>query len=132
MTDGKKRTRYSTRYNYIKGPRGFKNDVTLGDALNRRRMLARVRMRRLRAKRKQKRRDEGIEIRTYEELVEAMKTRRHELDLSQIDVDLIAGFQDGYTAKLEVGYKEGGRGVGAMSLAVWLDSIGARLLLVPR
>lgn len=134
MTEGggKKRSRLLTRHDFIKGRRGRKKAVTLGDAQKRRNVLARQRMRRWRAKQKQKRVEAGIVVRTYEDLVEALKTYRHEQGLSQMELDNIAGFQDGYTAKLEVGYKEGGRGVGAMSLPTWLDSLGVRLLVVPR
>ncbi len=73
----------------------------------------------------------GVQIRTYEELIEALKRRRRELGLTQEELNVIAGFQDGYANKLEIGYKEGGRGVGSMSLATWMDALGVRLFLIP-
>lgn len=72
----------------------------------------------------------GVQVRTYEEMIEAFRLWRKELGLTQEEVNAIAGFQDGYVNKLEVGYKEGGRGVGAMSLATWMDALGVRLLVV--
>lgn len=109
-----------------------KKVVTIGDALKRRRMKTTLRMRRLRAKRRQRKSERGIEIRTYEELIEALRSRRHELGITQQELNEIAGFQDGYVNKLEIGYREGGRGIGAFSLPTWLDALGVRLLIVPR
>jgi hypothetical protein len=43
-----------------------------------------------------------------------------------------AGFQDGYVNKLELGYRDGGRGVGAMSLPTWLDTLGVCLIVAPK
>jgi len=109
-----------------------KKSETIRDAPVRERMLRSVRNRRMRAKRRQRKSERGTEIRTYEELIEALRSRRHELGLTQQDLNEIAGFQDGYVNKLEIGYREGGRGIGAFSLPTWLDALGVRLLVVPR
>lgn len=130
-SEPKKPTRRS-KFIHIKGRRGRKKSGTLGNAYDRKLMLANVRKRRYRAKRRLRKRDAGIEVRTYEDLIEALKTRRHELRLTQQDLNEIAGFQDGYVNKLEIGYREGGRGIGAFSLPTWLDALGVRLLVVPR
>lgn len=42
-----------------------------------------------------------LEIRSYDELIAALRMRRHELGLSQMDLDHLAGFQDGYSGKLQ-------------------------------
>lgn len=71
------------------------------------------------------------DIRTYDDMIAALKRRRIELGLTQEMLNHIAGFQDGYVNKLELGYRAGGRGVGNMSLPTWLDALGLRLQLVP-
>lgn len=91
---------------------------------------ARERKRRQRAKRRAARR--GQLLRTYEELIEVLKARREELGMSQLEFDDHAGFQAGYTGKLELGYKEGGRGIGNLNLPTWLDALGVRLTVVLR
>lgn len=105
--------------------------VTIRHATKRRRLLDKVRQRRLRAKRKAKA-EALYGIRTYEELIHALKVYRQSLGISQEFLNQIAGFQDGYVNKLEVGYKEGGRGMGAMSMTTWLDALGVRLAVVPK
>ncbi len=73
----------------------------------------------------------GVPVRTYEDLIAALRDRRKQLGLTQEEVNAIAGFHDGYVNKLEIGYRDGGRGVGAMSLPTWLDTLGVCLLVVP-
>lgn len=70
-------------------------------------------------------------IQTYEDLLHRLRCRRNELGLSQLDLDQICGFQDGYTGKLELGHRPSGRGLGDMSLPTLLDALGVRLQLVP-
>lgn len=43
------------------------------------------------------------EIHSYDELLSAVKSRRHALHLTQEQVDEIAGFHERYTSKLEMG-----------------------------
>ena len=64
--------------------------------------------------------------RTYDDLVEACRVRRKELQLAQITVDDIAGLQTGYTGKLECGDKR----MGAMSLSCLLGALGLELVVV--
>lgn len=106
--------------------------VTFGNASKRRKLLNKVRVRRWRAKQKTKAAGAGISVRTYEDLIAVLKVYRKGLGISQMELDEIAGFQGGYVGKLEVGYKEGGRGVGSMSLPTWLDSLGVCLQVVPK
>jgi hypothetical protein len=113
---------------------------TFGDASKRRRELKIRRHRRWLAKKKAEKKvlEVGSPLRTYEDLVQALRIRRQSLNLSQADVDAIAGFHDGYTAKLEIGLKlsakgsQYGRGLGDMSLPTILDALGVRLMLVER
>ena len=64
--------------------------------------------------------------RSYEDLVAACTIRRHELKLAQLVVDEIAGFQVGYTGKLECGDKR----LGAMSMPCLLQALGLELVVV--
>ncbi len=64
--------------------------------------------------------------RSYEDLVAVCTIRRNELSLAQLAVDEIAGFQTGYTGKLECGDKR----LGAMSLPCLLQALGLELVVV--
>ncbi len=64
--------------------------------------------------------------RSYEDLVAACALRRNELKLAQLVVDEIAGFQTGYTGKLECGDKR----LGAMSMPCLLQALGLELVVV--
>ena len=79
------------------------------------------------------------EAETYDELAAILAARREALGLSQMELGLIAGLQDGYVAKLEIGHrgdmarrtrKRAGRTAGPMSLYVWLKALGVKLLVV--
>ena len=63
---------------------------------------------------------------TYEEIVMAIRLRRHELRLSQLAVDEIAGLQAGYTGKIECGDKR----LGAMSMPCILGALGLELAVI--
>lgn len=70
---------------------------------------------------------------TYEELIRALVNHRRELGLTHLQVDDLAGFQDGYTSKIEMGpKKKHGRGLGRLSLPYLLDTYGLRLAVVER
>lgn len=68
--------------------------------------------------------------RTYAELVAILKQRRIELDRSQLENDAIAGLQDGYTGKLEIGAVPHGRTMGRISTELWLRGLGVSLLVI--
>jgi len=79
------------------------------------------------------------EAETYDELAAILAARREALGLSQMKLGLIAGLQDGYVAKLEIGHKgdlarrtrkRAGRTAGPMSLYVWLKALGVKLVVV--
>jgi len=63
----------------------------------------------------------------YSNAIVALIARRHELSLTQRQVDQIAGFADALTAKYEIG----DRRPTAYALAVWAASLNAALVLVP-
>ncbi len=102
----------------------------------------RARNRRYYAKRLEARRlkisgDDQPEIfaicRTYEELIKALQRwRMTRLRMSSLAFDERAGFQTGYTSKLEIGYKPSGRGIGNAMLPIWLEAAGVELAVVPR
>jgi len=72
-----------------------------------------------------------MRVRTLEELILAFRARREELGLSQLELDDLAGLQDGYTGKIEAGPVRG-RSFGEVSLPLILDALGVRLVLVPK
>lgn len=66
-------------------------------------------------------------VRGYPDLRQAIAARRHQLGLSQLVVDDLAGLHSGYLAKLERPIKH----FGDMSLAVVLATLGLEILIVP-
>jgi transcriptional regulator with XRE-family HTH domain len=79
------------------------------------------------------------EAETYNDLAAILAARREALGLSQMELGLIAGLQDGNVAKLEIGHrgdtaqrtrKRAGRTAVPMSLYVWLKALGVKLLVV--
>lgn len=68
--------------------------------------------------------------RTYAELVAILRQRRLELDRSQLENDALAGLQDGYTGKLEIGAVKHGRTMGRISTERWLRGLGVALLVI--
>lgn len=67
----------------------------------------------------------------YGELIDLIVLRRKELGLSQIDLDDLSGLQSGYTGKIEAWrHPRAGRGLGAVSLPLVLETLGLRIALV--
>jgi hypothetical protein len=64
-------------------------------------------------------------IATREQLLEVVRDRRDELDLSHETLDLISGLQNGYVSKLLADPPM--RGFGEMSLKAVLDALALRL-----
>jgi transcriptional regulator with XRE-family HTH domain len=67
-------------------------------------------------------------VRDYDELRRAIAARRHELGLTQLEVNFRAGLQDGYVNKIECGIRH----FGDMSLGVVLEALGLELVVRPR
>ncbi|MCM5558494.1 hypothetical protein [Pleomorphomonas sp. JP5] len=65
-------------------------------------------------------------IRDYNSLLAELVAERKRQGLSQIDMDTVAFIADGYTAKLEAGYKC----FGPISLAAVLGALNVALVLV--
>ena len=67
----------------------------------------------------------------YYQLVEMLISRRKAIGLPQLEVDHIAGFQDGYTGKIERPLTSYGRHTRWDTLATWLDALDVGLVIVP-
>jgi hypothetical protein len=74
--------------------------------------------------------------RNRKELTLALAAVRDHLGISQIELDAIAGFPDGYTGKIECpaapgrpGSRPSGRSVFPASLDLWLAALGAELVV---
>lgn len=65
-------------------------------------------------------------VATYPELRDALRERRLELGLTQLELDYLSGVQDGWTGKAECSAKRWGQ----MSLACALGPLGLRIVLV--
>lgn len=59
-----------------------------------------------------------------------MVARRKELDVSCLEVDMLAGMQDSYTNKLENWPKPTGRGMGPEIFPLWLGGLRLGIVLV--
>ncbi len=70
----------------------------------------------------------GGVVASYDDFVQAMVSRRHELGLVQREVDEIAGLQDGYTSKLEKWRSPGGRVAGPLAMQLWMAALGLKML----
>ncbi len=74
-------------------------------------------------------------IESYADLVRALRARRKALGLSQLELDLIAGWAEGYTSKLEISESnpaaKNARAIGRDSLPLALGALKAKLVLVP-
>jgi hypothetical protein len=64
--------------------------------------------------------------REYGELINALRDRAEELNVSRETLDAVSGLQSGYTAKLLVGLK----GLGRVSLGPLLGSMGVVLVVM--
>lgn len=67
----------------------------------------------------------------YYELVELLRMRRIRLGLPQLEVDQIAGFQDGYCGKLEKPLSSYGRHARWQILEYWMETLGVQIVLLP-
>lgn len=67
------------------------------------------------------------------DFAEALRLRRLAMGLTQMQVDHIAGFHDGYTAHLERPFARTGRRSFKLNpmAAVWLDALDLRLVIAP-
>lgn len=67
------------------------------------------------------------------DFAEALRLRRLALGLTQMQVDHIAGFHDGYTAHLERPFARTGRRSLKLNpmAAIWLEALGLRLVVAP-
>jgi hypothetical protein len=69
-------------------------------------------------------------IRQYPDLIKTLKERRLELGMSAMELDARAGWQEGYTSKVENWAKPYGRGIGPVSLPLWLEALDMSMILV--
>lgn len=69
---------------------------------------------------------------SYRQFMDALKRRRIQLGLSQMEMDDRAGLQDGYTGKLEVWDRDSGRRLGPVSFDLLLEGLGLAVAVVPR
>lgn len=67
----------------------------------------------------------------YDGFVQALVDRRHDLGWSQLELDERAGFQSGYTAKLEAWRGPQGRVAGSVTMPLWLQALGVGIVVVP-
>ena len=69
-------------------------------------------------------------IETYEELITALRARRHELGLSNNALEDRSGLQEGYVTKLENYRRPYGRCLGPVALPLLLGGLDCRLMLI--
>lgn len=69
-------------------------------------------------------------IQNYDDFVAAMRARRDDLKLSNMEAEAKSGLQEGYIAKLENPGKGYGRGVGPDMLPLWLGGLRVGIVLV--
>lgn len=69
-------------------------------------------------------------IRDYGDLVDAFVDQRKALAMSTLALDARAGFHEGYASKLENWDKPYGRGLGPVTLRLWLEALGLALIVV--
>jgi hypothetical protein len=70
----------------------------------------------------------GSVIFSYDDLVSFLIRRRHQLKWSQLELDHRAGFQSGYTGKLEAWRSPGGRTAGSVTMVLWMQALGVALV----
>lgn len=69
----------------------------------------------------------------YDDLIGVLVKRRHDLGLSQGDVDYISGLQEGYTGKIESWrHPKSGRTIGRISMPLLLEALGVALVVVTK
>jgi predicted transcriptional regulator len=69
-------------------------------------------------------------IREYPDIVKTLVERRLELGMSAMELDARAGWQEGYTSKLENWDKNYGRSFGRVLLPVWLEALDMSMIFV--
>lgn len=69
-------------------------------------------------------------IRDYADFVAAMTSRRKDLKVSCLEVDMLAGMQESYTNKLENWPKPNGRGLGSEIFPLWIGGLRVGIVLV--
>jgi hypothetical protein len=69
-------------------------------------------------------------VRRYEDIPEAVRRRREELGLSQLEVDEIAGTQTGYCGKVEQPRKSYGRIMGDLAFQLIMTALGLKMVVV--
>lgn len=73
-----------------------------------------------------------LTVASQADFAEAMKQRRLAMGLTQMELDHIAGFHDGYSAHLETPFTRTGKKSFKLTplASVWLAALGLRLALV--
>lgn len=66
----------------------------------------------------------------YAEFVKAMAERRASLNMSNLELELKSGLQEGYVTKLENWERPYGRGVGPDTMPLWLGGLRVGIILV--
>ncbi|PYE25077.1 CP4-57 regulatory protein AlpA [Rhizobium sp. PP-CC-3A-592] len=69
-------------------------------------------------------------ITDYQQLVDALVSRRNSMDISSMELDARCGMQEGYTSKLENYGRPQGRGLGPDMFPLWLGGLKVGLVLV--
>lgn len=74
-----------------------------------------------------------LTVASQEDFANALKQRRLDLGLSQLELDHIAGFHDGYAAHLERPFTRTGKKSFKLTpmAGIWLEALGLRLALLP-
>lgn len=73
-----------------------------------------------------------LTVATQEDFAAALKQRRLDLGLTQMELDHIAGFHDGYSAHLETPFTRTGKKSFKLTpmAGIWLDALGLRLAIL--
>jgi predicted transcriptional regulator len=67
-------------------------------------------------------------IQSYDELRQAVASRRKSLGMTQLELDYITGLPDGYQGKIECGVRH----FGSLSLGLVLQALGLEIVVRPR
>lgn len=75
-----------------------------------------------------------LTVATQADFAEALRLRRLEMGLTQMQLDHVAGFHDGYTAHLERPFSRTGKKSFKLTpmAGIWLEALGLEIALVPR
>lgn len=74
-----------------------------------------------------------LTVASQADFAEAMKQRRLAMGLTQMELDHIAGFHDGYSSHLEAPFARSGKKSFKLTpmATIWLAALGLRLALIP-